>query len=104
MNNQKILKLIEKRLQMGAIEHGSDVPIDNTRDQLQDALEEALDLSVYLAAKILEINRRESKWIKLQRKITMTLSKMKPKSVKLKCQKWMNSLSSYMNTTLRRMK
>ena len=60
-NNQKIVQLIEKRLIQGAKEHGAEVgPRDDTRDHLQDALEEVLDMAVYLAAKIIEIKRRES--------------------------------------------
>ena len=35
-NNQKIVKLIEKRLERGARDYGAEVPFDDTRDQLQD--------------------------------------------------------------------
>tara|TARA_Y100001938_G_scaffold143176_1_gene215546 strand:- start:264 stop:581 length:318 start_codon:yes stop_codon:yes gene_type:complete len=103
-NNQKIVQLIKKRLTQGAKEHGAEVPFNDTRDHLQDALEEALDMAVYLAAKIIEIKRRESKWLKLKRKCIMTFSKIKPKSVKRKCKLWTNSLISYWETIKNRMK
>tara|TARA_B100001939_G_scaffold77318_2_gene65263 strand:+ start:761 stop:1078 length:318 start_codon:yes stop_codon:yes gene_type:complete len=103
-NNQKIVQLIEKRLTQGAKEHGAEVPFDDTRDHLQDALEEALDMAVYLAAKIIEIKRRESKWLRLKRKCIMTFSKIGPKSMKRKCKLWTNSLITYWEATKNRMK
>ena len=79
-NNQKIVELIEKRLTQGAKEHGAEVPFDDTRDHLQDALEEAVEMAGFLAAKI------------------------RPKSVKRKCKLWRNSLITYWEATKNRMK
>ena len=56
-NNKLILKLIERRLEVGAEEHGAQVPLDGTRDHLKDAIEEALDMIVYLAAMTLRYVR-----------------------------------------------
>ena len=58
-NNKKILDLIQKRLKIGAVKYGEQVPIDGSRDNLIESIEEALDLSVYLAAVLLELKRRE---------------------------------------------
>ena len=53
-NNDLILELIKKRLKVGAEQYHQNVPImpkdDITRDNFYEAVEEALDLSVYLAA------------------------------------------------------
>jgi len=103
-NNEKIVKLIEKRLEQGAKDYGSQVPFDDTRDHLQDALEEALDMAVYLAAKIIEIKRRESKWLRIKRICIMTVSKLKPRNIKKRCKNSMNSLSSYWVAIKNRMK
>jgi len=57
-NNKKILNLIEKRLEIGAAKYEGQVPLDGSRDNLIESIEEALDLSVYLAAVLLELRRR----------------------------------------------
>jgi|TARA_R100000084_G_C4568380_1_gene107973 hypothetical protein len=57
-NNETILELIRERLRHGAIEHGEEVPLDGTRDHLQDAIEEALDMIVYLAAMLIELQNK----------------------------------------------
>jgi len=103
-NNDLILALIQKRLDAGAIEHGAQVPLNDTRDHMTDSLEEALDLAVYLAAKIIEIQRRESKWLKIKRLCIMTSSRLKPKNVTLKCKNLMNSFNSYWEAIKKRMK
>jgi|TARA_R100001463_G_scaffold35853_2_gene77763 hypothetical protein len=103
-NNEKIVKLIEKRLERGAKDYGAEVPFDDTRDHLQDALEEALDMAVYLTAKIIEIQRRESKWLRIKRTCIMTVSRLRPKNVNRKCKNWMSSLSSYWVAIKNRMK
>tara|TARA_X000001382_G_C3039084_1_gene137245 strand:- start:177 stop:506 length:330 start_codon:yes stop_codon:yes gene_type:complete len=103
-NNKQIVELIEKRLERGARDYGAEVPFDDTRDHLQDALEEALDMAVYLTAKIIEIKRRESKWLKIKRTCIMTVSKLRPRNINKKCKNWMNSLSSCWVATKNRMK
>ena len=56
--NIKILDLIEERLVIGARKYGNENVIDDGRDFIQEALEEALDCSVYLAAKLIEIKNK----------------------------------------------
>ena len=63
--NIKILDLIEERLLIGERKYGNENVIDDGRDFIQEALEEALDCSVYLAAKLIEIKRKrkeEPEW------------------------------------------
>ena len=59
-NNASVMALIRKRLNQGNRKFGREMPIDGTY-RLQDALEEALDLSIYLSAKILELKAEETK-------------------------------------------
>ena len=68
MMNIKILDLIEERLLIGERKYGNENVINDGRDFLQEALEEALDCAVYLAAKLIEIkNKRkeEPEWEEL---------------------------------------
>ena len=63
--NIKILDLIEERLIIGERKYGNENVINDGRDFVQEALEEALDCAVYLAAKLIEIkNKRkeETEW------------------------------------------
>ena len=64
-NNDKILKMIAQRLEKGAIKYQSQVPINGSRNNLEEALEEVLDLSVYLSAVLLEL--REEYEVKYQK-------------------------------------
>ena len=68
MMNTKIIDLIEERLIIGERKYGNENVIDDGRDFIQEALEEALDCAVYLAAKLIEIkNKRkeEPEWEEL---------------------------------------
>ena len=63
-NNDLIIDLIKERLDVGAKRYHQNVPIlpkdDITRDNFYEAVEEALDLSVYLAAFMLRLmNEKE---------------------------------------------
>jgi len=63
--NIEILDLIEERLVIGERKYGNENVIDDGRDFIQEALEEALDCAVYLAAKLIEIKRKrkeEPEW------------------------------------------
>ena len=65
MMNIEILDLIEERLVIGERKYGNENVINDGRDFIQEALEEALDCAVYLAAKLIEIkNKRkeETEW------------------------------------------
>lgn len=55
-NNMRILYQIQERLNNGAKQYGEFVPLDGSRDNLKEALEEALDLAVYLSAVVLELH------------------------------------------------
>ena len=58
MMNIKILELIEERLLIGERKYGNENVINDGRDFIQEALEEALDCAVYLAAKLIEIKNK----------------------------------------------
>ena len=63
--NIEILNLIEERLIIGERKYGNENVVNDGRDFIQEALEEALDCAVYLAAKLIEIkNKRkeEMEW------------------------------------------
>ena len=66
-SNDKVIALIRKRLDEGNRKFGREMPLDGTY-RLQDALEEALDLSIYLSAKILELRAEETKNVNRNRK------------------------------------
>ena len=53
--NNRILDLIGKRLIKGEQKYGHENVINDGRDFTNEALEEALDCAVYLAAKLIEI-------------------------------------------------
>ena len=56
--NIEILDLIEDRLVIGERKYGNENVINDGRDFIQEALEEALDCAVYLAAKLIEIKHK----------------------------------------------
>ena len=58
MMNIEILDLIEERLVIGERKYGNENVINDGRDFIQEALEEALDCAVYLAAKLIEIKNK----------------------------------------------
>ena len=57
--NIKILDLIEERLLIGERKYGNENVVNDGRDFIQEALEEALDCAVYLAAKLIEIKKKK---------------------------------------------
>ena len=57
MNNQ-IVNLIRKRLVKGEERYGKENIASDGRDFIQEALEEALDCSVYLAGQLIEIQEK----------------------------------------------
>ena len=62
--NMEILDLIEERLLIGERKYGNENVVNDGRDFIQEALEEALDCAVYLAARLIEIKKRkeEPEW------------------------------------------
>ena len=53
--NMKVLKAVEKRLNIGQLKYGKDIPINDGRDSLEESIEEALDNIVYLTNYLLQI-------------------------------------------------
>ena len=53
--NKQILNLIEQRLDKGKKRYGKENISSDGRDFVKEALEEALDCAVYLAAHLIEI-------------------------------------------------
>ena len=58
--NSEIIRLIESRMEKGRKEYGHGLLHDSGYDWLKEALEEALDLSIYLSAKLIELRIRET--------------------------------------------
>ena len=56
--NKEIIKLIKKRLVKGEKRYGKENISSDGRDFVQEALEEALDCSVYLAGHLIEIQEK----------------------------------------------
>ena len=54
------MKLIESRLDLGAKKYKKQNLVSDGRDFVNEALEEALDLSIYISMRLIELkNRRE---------------------------------------------
>ena len=64
--NIKILDLIEERLIIGERKYGNENVINDGRDFVQEALEEALDCAVYLAAKLIELKNKRKEDIECE--------------------------------------
>ena len=56
--NKKILSLIEERLEEGKRKYGHENVETDGRDFIVESLEEILDCSVYIAAKLIEIQSK----------------------------------------------
>ena len=57
-NNQKLLNKLSNRMDIGIVKFGQEMPIDGTYN-IEDALEEALDLSIYLASQLMHIRQQK---------------------------------------------
>ena len=57
--NERILKMIQERLEEGERKYGHENVETDGRDFIVEALEEILDCSVYIAAKLIEIQTRK---------------------------------------------
>ena len=57
-NNDKIISLLKEKINEGAKKYGEQVPIDGSRDNLKDAIDELLDLCIYLSAVALELHEK----------------------------------------------
>lgn len=56
--NEEIMKMISARMEKGRKEYGHGLVQNSGYDWVKEALEEALDLSIYLSAKLIEIRNR----------------------------------------------
>ena len=59
--NEEIKSLIAERMEKGKKAYGHGLLQNSGYDWVQEALEEALDLSIYLSAKLIEIKARTNK-------------------------------------------
>ena len=61
--NDEVLDLVSERLYIGQTRYKGDIPMtgEKGRDNLKEALEEVLDLAVYLAAEIISIKDKRDK-------------------------------------------
>jgi len=56
--NKELIKLIKKRLDMGAKKYGEELDVNDGRDWIKESLEEQLDSIVYTAAKLLQLKKK----------------------------------------------
>lgn len=61
--NEQVLDLVSDRLKIGQDRYNGNIPItgERGRDNLKEALEEVLDLAVYLAAEIISIKDKRDR-------------------------------------------
>mgnify|MGYP003119141423 CR=1 FL=1 len=58
--NKDIIKMVKSRLDLGAKKYKKQNLVSDGRDFVNEALEEALDLSIYISMRLIELkNRRE---------------------------------------------
>lgn len=61
--NEQILKLITSRMEKGKKQYGHGLIQDAGYNWVKEALEEALDLSVYISAKLIQVERERARKI-----------------------------------------
>ena len=59
MYNEKIVKLIESRLEKGKEEYPDDLDVHDGRDWIQESLKSVLDLAVYVTAKLIQLKEKQ---------------------------------------------
>ena len=57
--NEQIVNLIKSRMEKGKQQYGHGLLQDSGYDWVKEALEEALDLSIYISAKLVEIKKQD---------------------------------------------
>ena len=55
--NDQILDLIKERMAKGRAQYGHGLMKDSGYNWVKEALEEALDLSIYVAARLIEVDK-----------------------------------------------
>ena len=91
-DNNEIIALIKKRLDMGAAEYGHGIRVkDKTTNWgteidswTEMGLEEVLDLSIYLSAQILRVMRNEEQRRQIVKRLTERIEELEAEQVKLK--------------------
>ena len=58
--NSEIMDMLEGRLEKGRNTYNQDVTLEDPRDWVQEALEEALDLAIYVSAQLLRIKNNSN--------------------------------------------
>jgi len=59
--NDEIIKLIAERIEKGKEKYPDEIPESDDRNFLQEGIEEALDMSVYLAGELLRLKKLKKK-------------------------------------------
>ena len=59
--NDEIIKLIAERIEKGKEKYPDEIPESDDRNFLQEGVEEALDMSVYLAGELLRLKKLKKK-------------------------------------------
>ena len=63
-SNDRVIAMIRERLNLGQERYGQDIPLkgEGGRDNFKESIEEALDMSIYLTATLLEnADKKENK-------------------------------------------
>lgn len=55
--NDEIINLIKQRMEKGRAQYGHGLMENSGYDWVKEALEEALDLSIYVAARLIEVDK-----------------------------------------------
>ena len=59
--NDKIIELVAERIEKGKEKYPDEIPESDDRNFLQEGVEEALDMSVYLAGELLRLKKLKKK-------------------------------------------
>ena len=59
--NDEIIKLVAERIEKGKEKYPDEIPESDDRNFLQEGIEEALDMSVYLAGELLRLKKLKKK-------------------------------------------
>jgi len=90
-DNEEIIDLIKERLDKGAAEYGHGIRVkDNTTNWgtnldswTEMGLEEALDLSIYLASQILRVMRNEEQRKQIVKRLSERIAELEAEQVRL---------------------
>ena len=66
--NDEIIKLIAERIEKGKEKYPDEIPESDDRNFLQEGVEEALDMSVYLAGELLRLKKLKKKLLSKEHK------------------------------------